>query len=487
MTVPALLEAGFAAAPDTVAFRDARRSLSGAAAVTATADLAQWLASRGLRAGDRVLIVSENDVATPLLILAAQSLRAWPAPMNARVGAAEFETLRACADPRLTVFAVEGSGAAAGLARTQAVERHAHPASGDLLVARAEPTPCRPASSDDVALLLFTSGTTGQAKAVMWTHAGLAELGRVLSVSRATTRGAVVQCAGPLSHIMGISNFMVALHAGATLQLMPRLEVATLADAIAAGEVTHLSLVPTAYLRLCDHLETTGRTLAGRGLRYISCGGAPLDPTLKARVERLFGLRLVNGYGMTECAPGSRTRPDVDSPADCIGWPEAGVEMRIEGGETGELVMRSATRMLGYFGQPGETAAILREDGWLATGDLARRLPDGSYQLVGRSKEMIIRSGFNVYPAEVEAVLNALPGVHQSAVVGRREADGNEEVIAFVQWLPEATRDAVALLAAAAEQLAPYKRPARIVSVDEFPLGPTGKLARRRLLERVPA
>ena len=487
MSLPALLRAGIAAAPDEVAFRDARRSLTYGESGIAVESLARWLASRGLRADDRMLIVSENDVATPLLILAAQSLGAWPAPMNARVGPAEFETLRACADPRLVVFAAEGSAAAADLARTQATERHEDRACGELHVAQAAPTIGRPEGSDDVALLLFTSGTTGRAKAVMWTHAGLAELGRVLASSRATTRGSVVQCAGPLSHIMGVSNFMAALHAGATLQLMPRLEVTALADSIEAGEVTHLSLVPTAYLRLCDHLESAGRTLAGRGLRYISCGGAPLDPTLKARVERLLGLRLVNGYGMTECAPGSRTRPDVDAPADCIGWPEAGVEMRIEGGETGELVMRSATRMLGYFGQPGETAAILRDDGWLATGDLARRLPDGSYQLVGRSKEMIIRSGFNVYPAEVEAVLNALPGVHQSAVVGRREADGNEEVIAFVQWLPEATRDAVALLAAAAERLAPYKRPARIVSVDEFPLGPTGKLARRRLLERVPA
>jgi acyl-CoA synthetase (AMP-forming)/AMP-acid ligase II len=284
---------------------------------------------------------------------------------------------------------------------------------------------------------------------------------------------------------MGISNFMAALVAGATLQLMPKLDVAMLIAAIQAGEVTHLSLVPTAYQRLCDYMEGDGLSLSGKGLRYISVGGAPLDPTLKIRVERLLGLRLVNGYGMTECAPGSRTRPDRDAPADCIGWPESGVEMKIDGDDTGELLMRSATMMLGYFGAPSEAVAILRPDGWLATGDLARRLPDGSFQLVGRKKEMIIRSGFNVYPAEVEAALNALPTVRESAVLGCKLADGNEEVVAFVQLRDAASQDVVSIASELALRLAPYKRPARIVLVEDFPLGPTGKIAKHKLRETV--
>jgi long-chain acyl-CoA synthetase len=274
---------------------------------------------------------------------------------------------------------------------------------------------------------------------------------------------------------------MAALAAGATLQLMPRLDVGALVRAIAAGEITHLSLVPTAYQRLCDYLESREASVQPSGLPYISAGGAPLDPTLKQRVERLLGLRLVNGYGMTECAPGSRTRPDRDAPANCIGWPEAGVEMRVDGDDTGELLLRSATRMIGYFGAPGETAAMLRPDGWLATGDLARRLPDGSFELVGRKKEMIIRSGFNVYPAEVEAVLNSLPAVSQSAVLGRRLDDSNEEVVAFVRLHDPGSTDAATIAREAGKSLAPYKRPSRIVLVDEFPLGPTGKILKHRL------
>ena len=191
---------------------------------------------------------------------------------------------------------------------------------------------------------------------------------------------------------------------------------------------------------------------------------------------------------MTECAPGSRTRPDIESPADCIGWPEPGVEMKVDatGGETvGELLMKTSTKMLGYFGAPGETAAVIRDDGWVATGDLATQLPDGSFRLVGRRKEMIIRSGFNVYPAEVEGALLSLPGVGQAAVVGLPTRDGNEEVVALVRMQANAAAEFALLGERLAALLAPYKRPSRIEFVDEFPLGPTGKIAKRVLRERL--
>ena len=469
------------ATPTRPAYRDAARTIDFATAAQAVERIGVRLAALGLRPRDRILIVSENDIATPLLMLAAQRVGAWPAPVNARSGAAELVAMRACARPRLVVFATDASVAAAELAEREATQSWIDAACGSMRIAREVGFDTPAAVDSNVALLLFTSGTTGRAKAVMWSHDGLAELGRVLAASRATKAGSVVQCAGPLSHIMGISNFMAALAAGATLQLMPRLDVAALVTAIAAGEITHLSLVPTAYQRLCDYLETRGVSLQDTGLRYISAGGAPLDPMLKQRVERLLGLRLVNGYGMTECAPGSRTRPDRDASASCIGWPEAGVEMKVDGDDTGELLIRSATRMVGYFGAAGETAAIVRPDGWLATGDLARRLPDGSFELVGRRKEMIIRSGFNVYPAEVEAALNSLLAVSQSAVVGCRLDDGNEEVVAFVRLREPGSTDAATIAREAGQRLAPYKRPSRIVLVDEFPLGPTGKILKHRL------
>jgi len=475
--------------PHVDVFRDASRRVSAEAAVRAVDRLAARMQHAGVTPGQRVLIVSENDVATPLLLIAAQRMGAWPALANARVAPAELAAMRQCVSPRLTIYATEASPAAASLATPDCVPWVDEDAGVLQVEAGEDGGATAPVQQgDDVGLLLFTSGTTGQAKAVMWSHTGLVRLGRVLAQTRATTAGAAVQCAGPLSHIMGIANLMAALYVGATLQLMPRLDPEALVAAILAGEVTHVSLVPTAYQRLCDHLESCGLMLVDKGLRYISSGGAPLDESLKARVERLFGLRLVNGYGMTECAPGSRTRPDIESPADCIGWPEPGVEMKVDAtaGETvGELLMKTSTKMLGYFGAPGETAAVIRDDGWVATGDLATQLPDGSFRIVGRRKEMIIRSGFNVYPAEVEGALLSLPGVSQAAVVGLPTRDGNEEVVAFVRMQANSAGEFALLGERLAALLAPYKRPSRIESVDEFPLGPTGKIAKRLLRERL--
>ena len=325
-------------------------------------------------------------------------------------------------------------------------------------------------------------------KAVMLSHAALLDLGRALALSRQTSAGDVVHGVAPLSHIMGMSNLMAALYAGATLQLMPRLNVGEMAGAIAERSLTHLSFVPTVYTRLVEYIETHGVDVSRNKLRYISCGGAPLDPRLKRKVESVLGLRLVNGYGLTECAPGLRTRPDRDAAPECIGWPEAGVETRVVGNDgldaaAGELWLRSATMMMGYYGDPDQSAAALRPGGWLATGDLARVLEDGSMAIIGRCKEMIIRSGFNVYPAEVEAALNAIAQVLQSGVVGRRTTDGNEEVVAFVQFRAGQHLSSREIQRQLRASLAPYKCPTRIVILDALPAGPTGKIWKARLAQ----
>ena len=475
--------------PHQPAIGDKRRTLSFGELRAAILGLAATLAGRGVRQGDRVIIAAENTVACVGLLYAVQVLGAWPAIMNPRIARGEAAALRACCAPRLVVFAVDDAPAALELSAADSVDRVVSAHVGSLLFSptlEAKAEPVAAACTDRVALLVFTSGTLGTPKAVMLSHAALANLGRVLAESRRTAAGDVVQGIAPLSHIMGVSNLMSAMHAGATLQLMPRLEMAELAAGIAGGAITHLSFVPTVYAKLVDHLETHAIALTGSRLCYISCGGAPLDPALKRRVERVFGLRLVNGYGLTECAPGLRTRPDVDLPSDCVGWPERGVEVRIEGADDaegiGELWLRSATMMLGYYGDEAQTAAVLRPGGWLATGDLARHCADGSIAVVGRRKEMIIRSGFNVYPAEVEAALNEIPQVLQCGVVGAKAAVGEEEIVAFIQLRSGAALDASQVHVALRDKVAPYKRPTRIVFVAALPLGPTGKILKTRLV-----
>ena len=480
--------------PGAPALLDAVRKVSYQDVDGAVDRAARLLLDRQVRPGDRVCIVAENTPAAAVLLFAAQRIEAWPAVINGRMGRSEIAGLQACTSPRITVYCVDGAPAA-GAAAANVHDEITDALFGRLLLTTpdpaCEPEPVQPQADRQVALLIFTSGTTGRPKAVMLSHHALIQLGAVLSRSRRTTSADCVNGVAPLSHIMGVSNLMSAACSGASIKLMPRLELPALARSIASGEMTHLSFVPTVYARLIEFVAAEGIDMSRHRLRYISCGGAPLDPLLKERVETLFGIRLVNGYGMTECAPGARARPDVASVANSIGWPEEGVEARIvradgttcEPGEVGELWLRSSTRMMGYYRNPEETAAALRADGWLATGDLARWLAGGEIAIVGRKKEMIIRSGFNVYPAEVEAALNRLPSVMQCAVVGRNASDGNEEVIAFVQPRPGAATSEQDILASLRDDIAPYKRPQRVVLLEALPLVSTGKIWKSKLAQ----
>lgn len=481
---------------EQVAVLDTARQLSYAQLAAAIETAAEQFSSRGVRAGDRVMIIAENTVAAVVLMLGAQRLDAWPAIVNARIPAREIGALRACADARLTAYAISDSPASSAHAEADGVRDIADTAFGRIGFGAASadcaPEPAFPDAQRQVALMIFTSGTTGTPKAVMLSHHGLLNLGAVLTRTRHTTADDRYSGAGPLSHIMGVANLMNILWVGASLELMPRLELPALTEAIATGRMTHLSFVPTVYARLLDHADRHAIDLSGHRLRYISSGGAPLDPGLKRRIEAAFGMPMVNGYGMTECAPAARSRHDrYSAEPGCIGRPEPGVEAcivdaegrAVTGDGVGELWLRSPSVMMGYYRNPEATAEALRPGGWLATGDLARWLADGEIAIVGRAKEMIIRSGFNVYPAEVEAALNSLPGVLQSGVVGRKAEEGNEEVVAFVEPRPGARIDQAQILDRLRELIAPYKRPQRVIVMDSLPIGATGKIWKKRLVE----
>jgi acyl-CoA synthetase (AMP-forming)/AMP-acid ligase II len=223
-------------------------------------------------------------------------------------------------------------------------------------------------------------------------------------------------------------------------------------------------------------------------LRLISVAGAPLDLATKAIAEKTFAQTLHNGYGITEMSP-TLTLTRIDAPrTDCsVGQLMPGIEARLEGaggepiapGEAGELFVRSPGVMKGYYKSPEETSQVVDADGWFRTGDLAR-VENGDFFIVGRSKELIIRFGFNVYPAEIESVFNAHPEVARSAVVGRK-ADGGEEVLAFVQLKQGCAATTTDLADFAAKQLTPYKRPSKIFMVEAMPASPTGKILKSAL------
>lgn len=456
----------------------------------------QRLGDLGMRPGDRAMIIGENGLAAALLILAAADMDAWPVMVNARLSAREIDEIRDHCGTRRVFYCTSSAEAAAHAARHGATAAELGPVTGvaaGALNGDCEPEPVCSDGAEQVAVLLYTSGTTGQAKGVMLSHRSLLYIAAVSAGMRRVSPEDRVYGVLPIAHVFGLASvFLGALYNGATLHLVPRFDPALVVTALEHDRITVLQGVPAMYARLLAFLKSQGRNgVAHPALRLLSSGGAALDLALKDAVERLFGLPLYNGYGLTECAPTiSQTRMDPPRKDTSVGPLLPGVTARlvddrgreVAPGEVGELCVRTPGLMKGYYRAPEATAATMDAAGWFHTGDLAR-FEDDHLFIVGRCKELIIRSGFNVYPAEVEAVLNAHPDVAQSAVVGRR-VPGNEEVVGFVQLVPGRRLAPGDLMEFAAERLAPYKRPAEIIVVDTLPASSTGKILKHRLAER---
>jgi long-chain acyl-CoA synthetase len=458
------------------------------------ADTACILKFYDIRPGDRVMIVSENSLALVALILAISEIDAWSVAVNPRLSAREIDLIREHSGARRVFYTIEVSDAARQHAARHDASIAVLRALGKLgigaLNRETAPEPVEEDQTRRVAALVYTSGTTGNPKGVMLTHRNVLFSARVMGAQRDPTDEAY--CVLPISHIVGYSGILVAsLMAGATVQLVPRYDPAALISAIADGGITLMFGVPATYQRLLEYKAVAGIEKLPRGkLRRLAVAGAPLDVTLKSQIEAEFGLPLSNGYGITECAPAiAGVRADVPRRDSAVGSLITGIEARlmklggaaVAPGEVGELHVRGPNVMRGYYRAPEATAAVIDADGWFNTGDLARF--DGDIlHIVGRTKELIIRSGFNVYPPEVEAVLNEHPAVVQSAVIGR-SVPGNEEVVAYVQLLPGSAATPADLMEHAARLLAPYKRPSEIIMVDGLPAASTGKILKHRLAD----
>lgn len=462
--------------------------LSYGALETAVEDTAVCLNGQGVRPGDRVLLVAENCALFVIVLLAVARLRAWCVPVNARLGAGELDAIIAHAGPRACVFTTGASAdAQAHAARLGAVERGR--AASAPLVLCTDPH-ARPEAPDhtpeaQVAAMLYTSGTTGQPKGVMLTHTNLAFNAMMAARMRALTPDDEILVVLPGTHVMALSTAILAsLQGGARMRLLARFTPQAVLAALAEG-VTIMPAVPAMYDQILRHLDQTGAPLDAPGLRLIGTGGAPLDPGWKARIEARFGLTLNNGYGLTEAGPGiSSTALGPARTDSSVGYvyPDCRIRIDAPGADgVGELLVRGPNVMKGYYRNPGATAQVIDAEGFLRTGDLARLEADGALHIVGRNKDLIIRSGFNVYPPEVEAVLSACPGVIQVAVAGRR-VPGNEEVIAFA--VIDGTLSATALRDWARKRLTGYKVPSHVHLVPELPMTAAGKVRKHELLAR---
>jgi len=458
-------------------------------AVTAMAAI---LSAAGVRGGDRVIIVNENSAAAATALFAASLLDAWAVLVNARLAPVEIDRIRANAQPRAMLFTHAVSAEAAAHADRHQAGDVAETAAGPVRIAGhlpGETEPVAASGAEQTAAMIYTSGTTGNPKGVMLSHRNLMFAATASGRLRRITADDFVMHIVPVSHVFGLSSiFLCAITAGARVLQVPRFDPAQLAQALRTG-ISVVQGVPAMYAKLLEYLEVTGQSLTAPRLHYISAGGSPLDIDWKRSIEQRFGLALNNGYGLTECAANvALTRVDRPREDDSIGLPLPGVEMRFVGpdgidvadGTVGEIWIKGPNVMLGYYRDEATTRAVLDEDGWYRSGDLGRRGEDGHLFIVGRAKELIIRSGFNVYPAEVETAINSHNDVVQSAVVGRK-VSGNEEVVALVEVKPGSGLQPSSLRDHVSDRLAAYKRPQYIFILEKIPASPTGKILKAGL------
>ena len=473
--------------PSSVALTDHDGTVYTYAALTILVDqMADLLRGYGVRPGDRVLVLGENCATFLAGVLALSRLDAWAVLANARLTPSETDRLMERSEARTVLFTPEASPAAqAHAARMQATSV------GRLRCGSVAVSPLRDATPEPVddgtgqiAVLIYTSGTVGEPKGVMLSHGNLLFVARTGARMRRVGPRDTLLAVLPGTHIFGLSSvFLAALSGGARLICMPRFDARAVLRRIET-EVTVLTAVPQMFANMLKVLKEEHIVRPRHRLRYLYAGGAPLDLSLKLEVERTFGSTLHNGYGQTEASPSiAATRLETPRTDTSVGQPLAGVEIAIANPDergVGEIWVRGPNVMKGYFRNPEATLAALTDDGFLKTGDLGRQDDDGAIHIVGRKKELIIRSGFNVYPPEVEAVLTAHPAVMLCAVVGRTR-NGNEEVLAFVTVCEPASEDD--LRGWARKHLAPYKVPARVIVAEALPQAATGKILKNSLLD----
>ncbi|MDQ0468623.1 malonate--CoA ligase [Labrys wisconsinensis] len=460
-----------------------------------TGRIAHHLVARGVKPGDRVAAWTEKSVTGLALYLATLRAGAVYLPLNTGYTLAEIAYFIGDAEPALIVCdPARRTGLEPLAARVGAVvETLDAEGCGSL----ADGAAGRPAdfatvarTGDDLAAILYTSGTTGRSKGAMLTHANLTS--NALTLVEAWRFGPedVLIHALPVYHTHGLfvaSN--VCLFAGATMIFLPRFDPGEVAGLLPRATV--LMGVPTFYVRLLRHPGLSREAAAG--MRLFVSGSAPLLAETHRDWQARTGHAILERYGMTETNMNTSNPYDGARVAGTVGPPLPGVEARIvdpqtgrglPDGEIGMIEVRGPNVFKGYWRMPEKTVAEFRPDGFFITGDLGRIDAAGYVQIVGRGKDLIISGGLNVYPKEVEAEIDALPGVVESAVIGLPHPDFGEGVTAVVVRVPDADIDEAAVLAAMDGRLARFKQPKRVLFAEELPRNAMGKVQKALLRER---
>lgn len=453
----------------------------------AVSTLAGGLAELGLIPGERVALHLPNGPEFVLAYYASQKCGLVPLSLNVTYRAEEIEYIVGDAQAAAVVTA---AAVAANLPARDRMPSVRHRLDAKDLASLRGPAPRRAVERDreETAAILYTSATTGRPKGVMLTHANVVSNAYATVHHLRMTPDDRGLCALPLFHCFGQNFILNALvTAGGTLVLHERFVPDPFLDAVAAHRITLLYAVPTMYILFLE--SGAGRDLSSVRLCFSAAATLPTD--VERRWHDRHGHWIHQGYGLTECSPFASYNHDARFKPGSVGTPIENVEMRIvdgEGrevpdGELGEILIKGPNVMKGYFGNPQATAEAIR-DGWLHSGDIGYRDPEGYYFLVDRVKDMINVSGFKVFPREVEEVLFRHEAVQEVAVVGTQDPLRGEAVKAFVVLKVGARATAEELQALCRGAIAPYKVPERVEFVAALPKNPTGKILKKELRGR---
>ncbi|MGW1066777.1 4-coumarate--CoA ligase family protein [Streptomyces aureus] len=464
--------------------------------------VAAALAEAGLGKGDVLALHSPNTIAFPVVFYGATRAGASVTTVHPLATAEEFAKQLRDSSARWIVTvsplletARQAAELAGGIREILVCDQaEGHRSLLDLLGSTAPEPEVAIDPVEDVAALPYSSGTTGVPKGVMLTHRSIATNLAQLSPAMPMGPDDRILAVLPFFHIYGLTALMNApLRQGATVVVLPRFDLDTFLRAIQEHRITGLYVAPPIVLALAKHPAVAEYDLSS--LKYIVSAAAPLDAALAAACSARLGLPPVGqAYGMTELSPGTHVVPlDAENPPPgTVGKLVAGTEMRIVSlddpdkdvavGERGEIVVRGPQVMKGYLGRPDATAAMIDPDGWLHTGDVGHVDADGWLFVVDRVKELIKYKGFQVAPAELEALLLTHPGIADAAVIGAYNEDNNEVPHAFVVRQPSAAGlSANEVMLYVAEHVAPYKRVRIVTFIDAVPRAVSGKILRREL------
>ena len=491
----AILEASFARRQSAIAFSFADGNSTSYAALDAqVSQMANALAARGVKAGDRVMVQGEKSYQNVLLYLATVKAVAIYNPLNTAYTATELDYFIGDAKPKLLVVdpaklaALKPIADKAGVAHIDTMAPDGTGTLATFAATQGEKHATAVQAADDLAALLYTSGTTGRSKGAMITHRNLSSNALTLVDYWGFSDKDVLLHALPIFHVHGLFVALnTTLLAGGRIIWQPRFDLAAVLKAL--PDSTVMMGVPTFYTRLLG--DKSFGPAHCKAMRLFISGSAPLLAETHVEFEQRTAMKILERYGMTETGMiTSNPYHKGERIAGTVGYALPEVSVRIAGdggailpaGEVGVLEVKGPNVFKGYWNNPEKTAQEFRDDGYFITGDLSVLAPDGRVSIVGRAKDLIITGGFNVYPKEIEDELNALQGVAESAVIGIPHPDFGEGVVAVVTPIAGATLQSEAeIIGHLGERLAKFKLPKRVFVLADLPRNAMGKVQKAEL------